>query len=263
MNILFLLDNDKVFHPIFCDNLLSSSNLKSHNICIGIVNTQSPFKGFTNLFYDYKKKFIFAGGLSGIMKFAFMIMMRGLLKLIGQYQASLTLRQSCRKHQIRYFVTNNANNLETENIIKDFGPDILFSMQGHILKKNILIIPTKACINKHSGLLPKYRGVWPVFWTLLHQEETCGVTLHLMNEKIDDGEIVNQYLFPILKSDTVYSLYQKIFNKLPELVCQVVEAYSKNQVITKPNPTDNATYFSFPKMIHIRKLKNESKRNII
>ena len=56
-------------------------------------------------------------------------------------------------------------------------------------------------INFHPGLLPKYRGLFPNFYSLMNNEKNIGFTLHKVNNKIDSGQIIKKYLIPINKKD--------------------------------------------------------------
>ena len=60
------------------------------------------------------------------------------------------------------------------------------------LRKKILDAPKYGCINYHTALLPKYRGRQPLFWALLNNEKTTGITIHKMDEFIDKGELIIQ-----------------------------------------------------------------------
>ena len=51
----------------------------------------------------------------------------------------------------------------------------------------------KTVINTHPSLLPKYRGMHSVAWAILNMEEELGFSIHLMNEYIDDGDILEQF----------------------------------------------------------------------
>lgn len=55
------------------------------------------------------------------------------------------------------------------------------------------ILNQKVIINTHPSLLPKYRGLHSLAWAMLNFEEELGFTIHLMNDKIDDGDILEQF----------------------------------------------------------------------
>lgn len=58
------------------------------------------------------------------------------------------------------------------------------------IESDVLALPKVACLNIHPGKLPNYRGVDPVFYALLDQQKTLSVTLHLMEENFDTGQII-------------------------------------------------------------------------
>lgn len=73
-----------------------------------------------------------------------------------------------------------------------------------------LMLPTRGAFNMHGSLLPKYRGRAPVNWAVLHGERETGATLHVMNEKPDNGAIVDQCAVPILGDDTAREVFDKV-----------------------------------------------------
>ncbi|PCI29158.1 methionyl-tRNA formyltransferase [Candidatus Wolfebacteria bacterium] len=62
---------------------------------------------------------------------------------------------------------------------------------GKIIPGNILDIPKKGTLNVHPSLLPKLRGASPIQTSILENEDT-GVTIMLMDEKMDHGPILAQ-----------------------------------------------------------------------
>lgn len=82
----------------------------------------------------------------------------------------------------------------------------------HIIPAELITHPDKGVINLHYSLLPDYRGVYPVNWAIIDGREKTGITYHLVNEKIDGGEIIIQVEAPILLSDTARSLQTRLDN---------------------------------------------------
>ena len=62
----------------------------------------------------------------------------------------------------------------------------------------------------HGSLLPRYRGRVPVNWAVIRGEKETGATLHVMNEKPDNGAIVDQQAVPILPDDTALEVFHKV-----------------------------------------------------
>jgi methionyl-tRNA formyltransferase len=82
---------------------------------------------------------------------------------------------------------------EFEAAIRGLAPDmIVTAAYGRILPPNLLAVPPLGCLNVHASLLPAYRGAAPVQWCLIRGETETGVTIMLMDEGMDTGDILMQ-----------------------------------------------------------------------
>ncbi|MCB0794064.1 MAG: phosphoribosylglycinamide formyltransferase [Flavobacteriales bacterium] len=87
-------------------------------------------------------------------------------------------------------------------------------------------------LNIHPSLLPKFGGKG-MFGERVHeavladQEAVSGITVHLVNERYDEGAIVFQATCPVLKNDTPGSLAARIHALEHEHYPLVVENYAK------------------------------------
>ena len=61
-----------------------------------------------------------------------------------------------------------------------------------LIPKNVLDMPRRGVLNVHPSLLPKFRGPSPALSAILADERATGVTVMLMNEKMDEGPIIAQ-----------------------------------------------------------------------
>ena len=70
-------------------------------------------------------------------------------------------------------------------------------------------------INIHPSLLPKFGGKG-MYCDRVHEavvaagEAETGITIHYLNERFDEGEIVVQYKCPVLPQDTVADVAKKV-----------------------------------------------------
>ena len=82
-------------------------------------------------------------------------------------------------------------------------PDVVAVVAfGQILKKPLLDLPPRGCVNCHFSLLPKYRGAAPVVAALEAGERLTGVTVMHMGVGLDDGPIMLQSYEPIYPDTT-------------------------------------------------------------
>lgn len=86
----------------------------------------------------------------------------------------------------------------------------IVAQYGQIIPKRFLANGRFGAVNVHGSLLPKYRGASPVQAALLNNDKETGVTLILMDEKMDHGDILVQQTLKIEHSDNTSSLLDKL-----------------------------------------------------
>jgi phosphoribosylglycinamide formyltransferase 1 len=92
-------------------------------------------------------------------------------------------------------------------------------------------------VNIHPALLPKYGGKG-MYGMLVHQsiidnkEKESGITIHYVNERYDEGNIIFQAKCTVDPSDTADSLAQKIhkleYLHYPKVIDEVISGLVKN-----------------------------------
>lgn len=106
--------------------------------------------------------------------------------------------------------------VEQPESLKDFGlrtSDFrlaVVAQYGLIIPKKIIDSFPKGMINVHGSLLPKYRGASPIQMALVNGEKETGVTIVLMDEKMDHGPILSQAKLKIDTDDTYATLAHKM-----------------------------------------------------
>ncbi|WP_196595953.1 formyltransferase [Pectinatus frisingensis] len=90
------------------------------------------------------------------------------------------------------------------------APDIILSAYYRaMIPDEFLSVPRLGAYNLHGSLLPRYRGRACINWAVLKGETRTGVTLHVMTEKADRGDIVAQKAFDIKMTDTAHDVFLK------------------------------------------------------
>jgi methionyl-tRNA formyltransferase len=145
------------------------------------------------------------------------------------------------KRQINVLIGNINDYL---NKIAAYQPDFIFSIQSRsLLKKPLLQIPQR-CINLHFGLLPRYGGCYPITWAILNGEPQAGVTLHEMNEKFDEGQILAQTAVPLNETTTARELFDSLSLKGIELFRQSYLAICEGSAKSYPQDLAQKLYYS-------------------
>ncbi len=139
------------------------------------------------------------------------------------------------------------NNIPVEYDYKSliaFNPDLcIVASFGKIIPVDILKIPKYGFINVHPSLLYKFRGASPIQSAMLSGEKETGVTIMLMNEKMDEGPILT---ISNLKSQISKLSYKELEEKLAELggelLVETIPKWIKGEIKPKPQEHEKATY---------------------
>lgn len=86
----------------------------------------------------------------------------------------------------------------------------------HIVSKQLITISLRGFVNTHPSLLPYNRGKHYNFWALVEQAP-FGVSLHMVEEGIDCGDVLAQQLIGYDWEDTGETLYEKALQATPAL----------------------------------------------
>lgn len=136
---------------------------------------------------------------------------------------------------------------------KDFPPELynsewdffLVASYGKILPKEILALPKHGCLNIHPSLLPKFRGPSPYVCAILQDERQTGVTLMLMEERMDAGPIIAQARIEIDEADWPPKgllLSEMLFVEGVNLLAEVLPQWMAGAFTPEPQDESKATY---------------------
>lgn len=106
---------------------------------------------------------------------------------------------------------SSVNSPECIAFLQKMKPDIVVVNGTRILSKEVLQCVDAVFINMHAGITPKYRGSNGAYWALYNRDgENAGVTVHLVDEGIDTGNILYQSAITVTQRDnfTTYPLLQ-------------------------------------------------------
>ncbi len=129
--------------------------------------------------------------------------------------------------------------------VRQLSPEFILSFQAaQILKPALIEASSKATMNLHFGLLPRYRGVAPIAWAIINGEQSTGVTLHHIDPGIDSGEVVASAEVAIGRDDTGRSLYDKCTEAGIVLFSHAWSKLRAGQISGQPQAESDALYYN-------------------
>jgi methionyl-tRNA formyltransferase len=113
---------------------------------------------------------------------------------------------------------------------------------GKILPKKLLNLPRFGGINVHASLLPAYRGASPISAALKSGDKETGVTVMLMDEKMDEGPVLDYTRLPITEEDTTATLTHKLSHAGADIIVPTLHAYFSGSLAPQPQDHAKASY---------------------
>ncbi len=119
---------------------------------------------------------------------------------------------------------------------------IVVAAFGHILREPLLSAPPLGCLNVHASLLPRWRGVSPVTYAILHGDAWTGVSIMRMDAGVDTGPILAQRALPIHPEETAGELAEKLAGQGADLLLHTLRRLAAGQVTAVPQDDVGAVY---------------------
>jgi methionyl-tRNA formyltransferase len=127
--------------------------------------------------------------------------------------------------------------------VLDQRPDVCISIAyDQVIRQPLLTIAPHGFINAHPGKLPWYRGRSTINWAIINNESDIGVTVHVMNEGLDTGDILVQRVLPVDWHDTYGSVLARVQEVVPDAVLEAVDALATGNASRTPQP-ELGSYF--------------------
>ncbi|MGQ9725088.1 MAG: methionyl-tRNA formyltransferase [Tepidimonas sp.] len=122
-------------------------------------------------------------------------------------------------------------------------PDVLVvAAYGLILPRWVLQWPRLGCLNIHASLLPRWRGAAPIQRAIEAGDTQTGITLMLMDEGLDTGDIVAMEALPIGPQESAGSLQGRLADLGARLVVQALRMAESAPLPRRPQPAEGVTY---------------------
>jgi len=162
----------------------------------------------------------------------------------GKKRLPTPVKSFAKEHKITAYTPENKRqltNLKTK--LKRLKPDLfVVASYGLIIPGETLEIPAKGALNVHPSLLPKYRGATPIQAAILSGDAETGVTVMLMDERMDHGPVVAQERITLDPAETLATATVKLARLGGELLVKTIPDYLKGEIIPQPQNHEEATY---------------------
>lgn len=265
LDIVIVTQNDPFYVPIFFKELLKknfSSKFNLKGVIIQVPLGKKSLKKLIPQMLNFYGPFYF-------MIYGFKYVVYNILNFIavkmfdGNFPFVFSVEHILRKNNVNIIEIKNINSKENLDFLKTLNIDVIFSIAAsQIFKKEILNLPKLGCFNIHTAKLPKNRGMMPNFWSLYNYdiEPQSALTIHKMDEKLDDGDILLQKEFELNPRESLDALIRRTKKMSSELFCEAIDILNKGNLNYIKNDVSLATYNTFPTKTDVKKFKGKGLR---
>ena len=248
-----LLTQDEPFYLAENIDYLANNLPDDVEIVSAVLFNASPF-GKKETFYQKAKKTLSIFGLKFFVFYSFRFLIRKL-------QPGKKVPRVLKKNNITEIrLEKSINHRDSLDKIKSYDPDLLISIAGNqIFKSQLINLAPKGCLNLHTALLPKYRGLMPSFWVMKNNEVKTGVSVFFVDEGIDSGPILVQKEMAI-ENRTQEQLIKDSKQLGMDAIIEAIKKIKHGDYKLIPNIDAEKTYFSFPTKEDVRDFKLKGKR---
>ncbi len=119
--------------------------------------------------------------------------------------------------------------------LKSHNPDVaVLAAYGYILRPAVLDVPTLGFLNIHPSLLPRFRGAAPIQRALLAGEQETGVTVIVLSEEVDAGDIIEQEVVAVGQDEIAGELSQRLADVGARLVLDALTRFEAGTATRTP-----------------------------
>jgi len=193
----------------------------------------------------YKKRILFVGipdmafiGLDGLLMSGVNIV--GVMGPKKDHNMYFHFKNFVQARGLNYIEYDSLDEPQLIERIKNLDVDAAVVCSFNYKVPKVLIESVKdGFINVHPSMLPKYRGANPYTRVIMNGETETGVTLHLMDEEFDTGDIIAQKPYHIHPKATMGTLFNELNVVGIELLLQVLQKYETEPLPRIAQPKGN------------------------
>ncbi len=127
--------------------------------------------------------------------------------------------------------------------IRDLDPEVsVVVAYGHILRPEVLNVPSEGSFNLHASLLPELRGAAPVQWAILRGYTRTGVSIMRMVEAMDAGPLLFQATETIGPGETATELGTRLSEVGAEALVEALALLAEGAVEEVEQDHSKATF---------------------
>jgi folate-dependent phosphoribosylglycinamide formyltransferase PurN len=184
----------------------------------------------------------------------------GLAILFPKRLRAVSLSQACRRHAIPLISACDINHDSVIAALRASHAELAITyFFDQVLRGRLIAALPMKPINVHPGLLPAFRGIFPVFHQLADEPPRLGLTIHAIeDETLDTGPILARAEAEPPRCRSLLTAYKGLMDNSVELLELVLQDMASGN--RAPQPQGPGRYYALPPRSSMKRLKRRGYR---
>jgi methionyl-tRNA formyltransferase len=162
----------------------------------------------------------------------------------GKTPAAPAVKEAALRLGIPVVQPENLRSADDLARLAEFRADVIVvCAYGQILPGAVLEMPPYGCVNVHFSLLPRHRGAAPVAAAILAGDQLTGVSIILLEKRLDAGPLLVAGAIPVLPRDSTGTLTEKLSLVGAGLLLEALSGWTRGEITPRPQDDSAATYY--------------------
>ena len=147
-------------------------------------------------------------------------------KPIGRHQTELSaspVKKYAVEHGLQVLQPAKLKDEAFIEELRSLRADLQIVVAFRMLPEVVWAMPKYGTFNLHAALLPQYRGAAPINWAIINGDTQTGITTFFLDHDIDTGSVIQRVPVPILDTDNVEDVHDKLMHLGANLVVETVD----------------------------------------
>ena len=234
---------------------------------VGIIESGAflPGKTFSQALLEYLRKsgpYFVATQALKMLFFRTACVLNRIFKRNNEKSHFYSYKEVAKSKNIKIYSSVDINAEESQQLLKSMNPDlIVILLFAQILEGRTIQLAPLGVVNFHPSLLPRYRGLLPIFWGLSNNEKQLGVTLHFVDEGIDTGPVIARLPVEVNGNDTEHSMYARISVLTSRLLSDIIKGLKRGGLkYGYETKEKKGSYFSLPTRDAVKRYRRNGKK---
>lgn len=174
----------------------------------------------------------------------------------AHHHGSVPVFELCEKHSLPVHTPSNKSELSQLFTTHPFTSSLGIVIDyGIIINQDVIDAFPLGIVNSHFSLLPEWRGADPITFSILSGQAQTGVSLMLINDKMDEGPLLAQATYDLTSDITTPQLTKDLVLLSDAMLKEVLPHYLEGTATAQPQ--ESVTFAASKESTYSRKLTKE------